>query len=95
MYVLFNSIILYIQSDVVGDGQGLINLTFFTFLVLFLLAPISVQLFGGDFRFVDNDEPSMKFDNSYQAFLALFQASTHKYKACLTEDINTSNIHRS
>lgn len=64
----------FIQSDVIGDGQGLINLTFFTFLVLFLLAPISVQLFGGDFSFVDDDEPSMRFDNSYQAFLALFQA---------------------
>jgi hypothetical protein len=49
------------------------NLTFFTFLVLFLLAPISVQLFGGDFNFIGEDEASMRFDNSYQAFLALFQ----------------------
>ncbi|KAI8874899.1 hypothetical protein K501DRAFT_280887, partial [Backusella circina FSU 941] len=60
-------------SDVIGDGQGILNLTFFTFLVLLLLAPISVQLFGGDFNFVESDEPSMRFDNSYQAFLALFQ----------------------
>ncbi|KAI9485907.1 MAG: Ion transport protein-domain-containing protein [Benjaminiella poitrasii] len=66
--------VLQLLSDAVGDGQGILNLTFFTFLVLFLLAPISVQLFGGDFKFVD--EPSMRFDNSYQAFLALFQIMT-------------------
>lgn len=52
------------------------NLTFFTFLVLLLLSPMSVQLFGGDFKFVPEDEPSMRFDNSYQAFLALFQIMT-------------------
>lgn len=52
------------------------NLTFFTFLVLLLLSPMSVQLFGGDFKFVQEDEPSMRFDNSYQAFLALFQIMT-------------------
>lgn len=64
------------QSDVIGDGQGIMNLTFFTFLVLLLLSPMSVQLFGGDFKFVPEDEPSMRFDNSYQAFLALFQIMT-------------------
>ncbi|CEP10750.1 hypothetical protein [Parasitella parasitica] len=63
-------------SDAVGDGQGILNLTFFTFLVLLLLSPMSVQLFGGDFKFVGQDEPSMRFDNSYQAFLALFQIMT-------------------
>ncbi|KAG1114760.1 hypothetical protein G6F42_014107 [Rhizopus arrhizus] len=63
-------------SDVIGDGQGIMNLTFFTFLVLLLLSPMSVQLFGGDFKFVQEDEPSMRFDNSYQAFLALFQIMT-------------------
>ncbi|KAK4512387.1 uncharacterized protein ATC70_003085 [Mucor velutinosus] len=68
--------VLRLLSDVIGDGQGIINLTFFTFLVLLLLSPMSVQLFGGDFRFVPEDEPSMRFDNSYQAFLALFQIMT-------------------
>ncbi|KAI7889601.1 Ion transport protein-domain-containing protein [Mucor mucedo] len=61
---------------VIGDGQGIRNLTFFTFLVISLLAPIAVQLLGGDFGFVKEDEPSMRFDNSYQAFLAIFQIMT-------------------
>ncbi|KAL7311607.1 calcium channel protein [Mucor circinelloides] len=68
--------VLRLLSDVIGDGQGIMNLTFFTFLVLLLLSPMSVQLFGGDFKFVQEDEPSMRFDNSYQAFLALFQIMT-------------------
>ncbi|KAI7904858.1 Ion transport protein-domain-containing protein [Cokeromyces recurvatus] len=68
--------VLQLLSDAIGDGQGILNLTFFTFLVLFLLAPMSVQLFGGDFTFVGDNEPSMRFDNSYQAFLALFQIMT-------------------
>lgn len=61
----------------IGDGQGIRNLTFFTFLVISLLAPIAVQLFGGDFGFVKEDEPSMRFDNSYQAFLAIFQVCVY------------------
>ncbi|GAN08579.1 cation channel family protein [Mucor ambiguus] len=68
--------VLRLLSDVIGDGQGIMNLTFFTFLVLLLLSPMSVQLFGGDFKFVPEDEPSMRFDNWYQAFLALFQIMT-------------------
>ncbi|KAF1800899.1 Ion transport protein-domain-containing protein [Mucor lusitanicus] len=68
--------VLRLLVDVIGDGQGIMNLTFFTFLVLLLLSPMSVQLFGGDFKFVPEDEPSMRFDNSYQAFLALFQIMT-------------------
>ncbi|RCI02224.1 calcium channel protein, partial [Rhizopus stolonifer] len=68
--------VLQLISDVVGEGQGIINLTFFTFLVLFLLSPLSVQLFGGDFTFVDENEPSMRFDNFYQAFLSVFQIMT-------------------
>ncbi|KAL9554146.1 hypothetical protein MBANPS3_002946 [Mucor bainieri] len=68
--------VLQLLSDVIGDGQGIMNLTFFTFLVLLLLSPMSVQLFGGDFKFAPEDEPSMRFDNSYQAFLALFQIMT-------------------
>ncbi|KAI8644851.1 Ion transport protein-domain-containing protein [Parasitella parasitica] len=68
--------VLVLLSDAIGDGQGILNLTFFTFLVLLLLSPISVQLFGGDFKFIEQDEPSMRFDNSYQAFLALFQIMT-------------------
>ncbi|KAI8347637.1 Ion transport protein-domain-containing protein [Choanephora cucurbitarum] len=61
--------------DVIGDGKGIRNLVCFTFLVLFILASISVQLFGGDFEFV-KDEPAMLFDTFYQAFLSLFQIMT-------------------
>ncbi|KAI8967340.1 Ion transport protein-domain-containing protein [Mycotypha africana] len=68
--------VLQLISDIVSDGQGIRNLTIFTFLVLLLFSPISVQLFGGGFQFVGIDEPSMRFDNSYQAFLALFQIMT-------------------
>ncbi|KAI8370635.1 Ion transport protein-domain-containing protein [Radiomyces spectabilis] len=69
--------VLSLLSDVIGDGQGVLNLTLFTFLVLFLFSPIAVQLFGGDYDPSEDDEmPFMRFDNFYQAFLALFQIMT-------------------
>jgi hypothetical protein len=59
-----------------GDGEGVLNLSFFTFLVLFLLCPVAMQLFGGDFTHVAaTDEPVMRFDTFYQSFLSLFQVS--------------------
>lgn len=70
--------IIYNQSDIIGDGQGIINLTFFTFMVLFLFSPIVTQFFGGDFQDIgDWDDPGMKFDNFYQSFLALYQVLTN------------------
>ncbi|OAD67005.1 hypothetical protein PHYBLDRAFT_70360 [Phycomyces blakesleeanus NRRL 1555(-)] len=69
--------VLKLLASVISDGQGIRNLTFFTFLVLFLLCPISMQLFGGDFVPIEEvDEPGMRFDNFYQAFLSLFQIMT-------------------
>ncbi|CAO3626859.1 unnamed protein product [Cunninghamella echinulata] len=66
-----------IYSDIIGDGQGIINLTFFTFMVLFLFCPIVTQFFGGDFQDIgDWDDPAMKFDNFYQSFLSLYQVMT-------------------
>ncbi|KAI8364970.1 Ion transport protein-domain-containing protein [Blakeslea trispora] len=67
--------VLKLLSDVIGDGQGIQNLTCFTFLVLFILSSISVQLFGGDFGFVQG-EAAMSFDSFYQAFLSIFQIMT-------------------
>ncbi|CAO3597547.1 unnamed protein product [Absidia cylindrospora] len=69
--------VLQLLSDVIGDGQGIINLTSFTFIVLFLFSPIAMQLFGGDFGSIANrDDPVMRFDNFYQSFLSLFQIMT-------------------
>ncbi|KAG2185318.1 hypothetical protein INT44_002108 [Umbelopsis vinacea] len=66
-----------LMANVLGDGEGVFNLTFFTFLVLFLLCPVAMQLYGGDFTHVAGiDEPVMRFDNFYQSFLALFQILT-------------------
>jgi hypothetical protein len=47
-----------------------------------------VQLFGGDFTFVGNDEPSMRFDNFYQAFLALFQVKETIKEALDKREVN-------
>lgn len=64
----------YIQSNIIGDGQGITNLTFFTFWVLSLLCPISMQLFGGDFNTTTTVyDQEMRFDTFFQSFLALFQ----------------------
>jgi hypothetical protein len=72
--LLYADIDNYLQSTVLGDGEGVLNLTFFTFLVLFLLCPVAMQLFGGDFDVVAQiDEEVMRFDNFYQGFLSLFQ----------------------
>ena len=60
----------------IGDGRGILNLTVFTMVVLFLLTPISMQLFGGDFGFqgpAGHEDPAMRFDSFYQAFLSLYQ----------------------
>ncbi|KAH8553006.1 Ion transport protein-domain-containing protein [Umbelopsis sp. PMI_123] len=66
-----------LMENVLGDGEGVLNLSFFTFLVLFLLCPVAMQLFGGDFDVVAlTDEPVMRFDNFYQSFLSLFQILT-------------------
>ncbi|KAI9305722.1 Ion transport protein-domain-containing protein [Cunninghamella echinulata] len=75
--VYFFPSVLQLLSDIIGDGQGIINLTFFTFMVLFLFCPIATQFFGGDFQDIgDWDDPAMKFDNFYQSFLSLYQVMT-------------------
>ncbi|KAI8343217.1 Ion transport protein-domain-containing protein [Chlamydoabsidia padenii] len=75
--IYFFPSVLQLLSDVIGDGQGIINLTFFTFVVLFLFSPIAMQLFGGDFEEIAGiDDPVMRFDNFYQSFLSLFQIMT-------------------
>ncbi|KAI8579947.1 hypothetical protein K450DRAFT_239855 [Umbelopsis ramanniana AG] len=67
----------HLIANVLGDGEGVLNLSFFTFLVLFLLCPVAMQLYGGDFTHVAaTDEPVMRFDTFYQSFLALFQILT-------------------
>ncbi|KAI9317892.1 Ion transport protein-domain-containing protein [Dichotomocladium elegans] len=69
--------VLDLLSNVIGDGQGIINLTFLTFWILFLLCPISIQLFGGDFnKLTTTKDTEMRFDTFFQAFLALFQILT-------------------
>ncbi|KAI8062730.1 Ion transport protein-domain-containing protein [Gongronella butleri] len=70
---------LELLSSMIGDGRGILNLTVFTMVVLFLLTPISMQLFGGDFGFqgpAGLEDPAMRFDSFYQAFLSLYQIMT-------------------
>ena len=43
--------------------------------MLWLLCPISIQLFGGDFTASGLDAQEMRFDTFYQAFIALFQVT--------------------
>ncbi|KAI8147435.1 Ion transport protein-domain-containing protein [Fennellomyces sp. T-0311] len=88
--------ILQLLSDVIGDGQGIINLTIFTFLVLCILCPISIQLFGGDFNTTaGSDETEMRFDTFYQAFIALFQIMTGENWTDILYDAMHSQSHAS
>ncbi|ORX58316.1 hypothetical protein DM01DRAFT_1372373 [Hesseltinella vesiculosa] len=66
-------------SSMIGDGQGVLNLTVFTVMVLLLLTSVSMQVFGGDFGYRDAEDefdPGMRFDSFYQSFLSIYQIMT-------------------
>ncbi|KAG2227612.1 hypothetical protein INT45_002297, partial [Circinella minor] len=87
--------VLKLLSSVIGDGQGIINLSFFTFWVLCLLCPLSIQLFGGDFTASGSDAQEMRFDTFYQAFIALFQIMTGENWTDILYDAMHSQSHAS
>ncbi|CAO3675097.1 unnamed protein product [Umbelopsis ramanniana] len=63
-------------SSAIGSGEGVINVGLFLLWSTALFAPISMQLFGGDFGFMDYDEQELRFDTFLQAFLSLFDLFT-------------------
>jgi len=80
-------------SSAIGSGEGVINVGLFLLWSTALFAPISMQLFGGDFGFMDYDEQELRFDTFLQAFLSLFDVSfpqTHCYWMLFSHSSNAS-----
>ena len=81
------------MSSAIGSGEGVINVGLFLLWSTALFAPISMQLFGGDFGFMDYDEQELRFDTFLQAFLSLFDVSfpqTHCYWMLFSHSSNAS-----
>lgn len=51
------------------------NVGLFLLWSIALFAPISMQMFGGDFGFMNYDDQELRFDTFLQAFLSLFDVS--------------------
>ncbi|KAL1923072.1 uncharacterized protein VTP21DRAFT_9448 [Calcarisporiella thermophila] len=57
---------------VVGNASGIINLILFTFVFMFVVTPVPMQLFGGLIEPMENGEPKIPFQTFDQSFVALF-----------------------
>lgn len=66
-----------IQSAALGNGEGVIYVVIFLLLLTALFAPIFMQLFGGDFGFIDEDESELRCDTFWQSYLTLIMVSLY------------------
>ncbi|KAI8064552.1 Ion transport protein-domain-containing protein, partial [Gongronella butleri] len=60
-----------------GTGESVINVMIFLLLSTALFSPIFMQLFGGDFSYImEDNDPELRFDTFWQSFLTLIMIYT-------------------
>jgi voltage-dependent calcium channel L type alpha-1D len=61
-------------TSLINSMRSIASLLLLLFLFIIIFALLGMQLFGGKFNFMENeDKPRANFDSFYQAILTVFQ----------------------